>query len=529
MEARVLKLLVSVCVMLSAAMQAASTKSDSKSSRQLYEQAAKAIVSADSRAAITPLEQLIEDQPTSSLACIAAVHLAECYIACERESDAAALLEKWSGRIAIESKTTKLDANLDAHHLRVWLQAAKGIRDDSAAIDTLEKLTRTLESRIEPNEKTLLQEIIVDSNVEHARRLASSGKLELAAIQLNTVAEAVTDASSGVKLLVAVIHQQLANHSQARKVLKSIIDSEQKTPSQAHARLELATYAMQDREIEVAATLLRPIIEAPQEERNFDAALDCRFRILWSELEMAQGNASRSLEVLPSDKDLAKLDKTQQIAVRFSRAEAAAQAGKHALALGELRWLSEYAQRVPNEPSWAVTVALRQCELLLKTKDYAKLTAVIEDAKKRFSKFERLHEFDYLLARAAMLQIEFDQARGHLRAISESAAAKSTSAAARAQWMLGETYFLEQNFREAIIAYEQVTEQPESQSLQPWQTLALMQTAKCYELLSRSSEALEAYHRVVVITKDEKIRQEAAARIEVIERTATRTKPPSLR
>jgi hypothetical protein len=56
-----------------------------------------------------------------------------------------------------------------------------------------------------------------------------------------------------------------------------------------------------------------------------------------------------------------------------------------------------------------------------------------------------------------------------------------------------------------------------------------MQTAKCFELLNQPSDALDAYHRVVTITKDEIIRQEATARIEVIERVAAQTKPRALR
>jgi lipopolysaccharide biosynthesis regulator YciM len=124
-----------------------------------------------------------------------------------------------------------------------------------------------------------------------------------------------------------------------------------------------------------------------------------------------------------------------------------------------------------------------------------------------------------------MQQIDFDQARLHLKAIVETAGI-NTSASARAQWMLGETYFMEQNFNEAVNAYKPVAELEQSQ---PWQTLALMQTAKCFELLNQPSDALEVYRRVINISKDENIRQEATSRIEVVERTASRTKSPSVR
>ena len=372
----------------------------------------------------------------------------------------------------------------------------------------------------------MTREVLVGSREELARRLTASGKLERAAKQLGRILESETDASSEVQLLAAMVQQQLGDHAKAQKFLQSLIASEPQTTSHALARLELATYAMHDREFETAAKLLSPIVDAQVRDRGFDKSLDCRFRVLWSQIELARGHAARSLEVLPSDEDLVKLEEPQQIAVRFSRAEAAAQAGKHAIALGELQWLSEYAHQATDEPRWSVTVALRQCELLLKSKAYSKLSAAVEEAKKRFPDFERLHEFDYLLARAAMLQIDFDQARNHLRTITEAAAAKDTSAAARAQWMVGESFFLEQNYNAALTAYKPVTELRE---MQPWQTLALMQTGKCFELLNQSSEALAAYQQIASSAQDEKIRQEAASRIEAIERIGARAKPRPLR
>jgi predicted transcriptional regulator len=47
--------------------------------------------------------------------------------------------------------------------------------------------------------------------------------------------------------------------------------------------------------------------------------------------------------------------------------------------------------------------------------------------------------------------------------------------------------------------------------------------------MGQSKDALETYQQVVTITKDENIRQEATVRIEAIERSASRAKPPSLR
>ena len=534
-----LKALICICVLSCAAMQTAPEKTASQSSRQLYEQASKAIASTDPRAAIGPLEQLIQDQPTSPLACVAAVHLAECYVATERSNDAVTLLEKWSDRITKTIHPVALDSNLAAQHLRVWLQASKRIKDDTAAIHSLETLLETLLARqLEKTHSTEsadqaantndpLAETLAEVRIELARRLTASGKFESAAAQIAELTdEACAAVSPEVQLLHAMVFQQVGDHERSRKALQVLIATAPQTPSHLLARLELATYAVQEREHETAAALLKPIIDAAAETRGFDDSLNCRFRLLWSELELAQGHAERSLEVLPSNEQLKQLDSTQQIAVRFSRAEAASQTGRNTLALDELNWLNEQASQSPEEPNWATTVMLRRCELLLKTKRYSDLAVEVAKAKERFANYGRLHELDHLLARAAVLQVDFEQARFHLQTILDSPATKNSSAAARAQWMLGETYFLEENWGKAIEAYSPVAELSDFPT---WQTLALMQTAKCRELLKQSSEALNAYQKVVAITRDEKIRQEAAARIEVIERIANSPKSKPLR
>ncbi len=522
-----LNLFVGVCALLSAVVQTAPTSPDSKSSRQLYEQAAKAIASADARAAIKPLEQLIDDQPSSSLACIAVVHLAECYIATNRANDAAALLEKWSERIVERSKAVKSDANFVAHHFRVWLQAAMRIEVDSEAIRSLEAVLPKLKSHDASDQNAAMLEVKSNTQVELARRLAAAGRFELAAEQIRELGESTSAGlNSEVQLLHAVVFQQIGDHAKAKSAFQSLVNQEQTSPSQWLAHLELATYAMQDRDYEAVARQLDPIIDTQPADRGFDQSVDCRFRLLRSELALLSGDAKLAWEVLPNDERIQELDEVQQVAVHFSRAEAAAQAGKVALALDDLQWLQAYAEKSTAKPSWSLTVAIRQCELLLKAKEYAKLNATAENAKKQFSSSERVHEFDYLLARAAMLQINFDEARAHLHAITSLNLAKSSSVIARAQWMLGETYFLEQNLTEAIAAYQPVTELAETQ---PWQTLALMQTGKCYELLNQSNAALAAYKQVVAVTADTKMREEASARIEVIERIAERTKPRSVR
>ena len=60
-----------------------------------------------------------------------------------------------------------------------------------------------------------------------------------------------------------------------------------------------------------------------------------------------------------------------------------------------------------------------------------------------------------------------------------------------AQWMIGETYFLQKNYRDAIISYHRVTRYPR------WQAASLLQAAKCRVLLKEPKEALQLLDQLI--------------------------------
>jgi tetratricopeptide (TPR) repeat protein len=100
---------------------------------------------------------------------------------------------------------------------------------------------------------------------------------------------------------------------------------------------------------------------------------------------------------------------------------------------------------------------------------------------------------DLLEADLAVRQIEFDQARSGYEAVVRSPAA-TAALLGRAQWMIGETYFLQRNFHAAIEAYRKVEGlDPHG----PYAAAALIQAGKCFEQLGRTQQAGVCYGTLI--------------------------------
>jgi TolA-binding protein len=499
-------------------------KSTPSQQRQLYERAAHAIASADPSAAILPLEQLLKDGGSSALGKIACVHLAECQLQLKQPDQAAEVLENWAERIRIKDAALKIAPELIAHHARVWLQAGRSQEMNDQSIHSLKALLDHLE-KCEVSED--LDAVRTSARMELAKRLITTGQLELANIQLNELNPSGISPGEDVLLIRGLLLQKLGQHEMAKELFAELIKGDSKSQSSGMGRLELAGHAVRVNQLVEAGGLLQPLFEALKAARAngtrlYDIDFECRFRLLFSDYALASSQPKLALEVLPTDEELEQFKPTQRVALRFARAEAAARARQQVIAMSDLNWLSREAAEATVTPAWAPTVELRRCELLLAEKNFEQLERAASAAQQKYSNFERSHEFDYLLARSAMLQIDFDRARELLIQIVASQADNKSTAVARAQWMLGETFFLEQKYEAAITAYQPATQLNEQQ---PWQVLSQFQTGKCLELLNRPTEALETYQLVLDATHDVKLIEEANVRIQAVQRTAQSQKP----
>jgi TolA-binding protein len=81
--------------------------------------------------------------------------------------------------------------------------------------------------------------------------------------------------------------------------------------------------------------------------------------------------------------------------------------------------------------------------------------------------------------------------------------------------MIGESYFHQENYTEAVAAYLRVEV---LYAWPKWQAGALLQAAKCQELLGQATDAIETYARLVRTYPDSEFTQEAKRRLRVAEK-----------
>ena len=100
---------------------------------------------------------------------------------------------------------------------------------------------------------------------------------------------------------------------------------------------------------------------------------------------------------------------------------------------------------------------------------------------------------EMLAAELAVRRLEFDEARSKLESIIRDPESIS-QLRGRAQWLIGETYFLQERFADAIDAYRRV-EGIDADG--PWVAAALVQAGKSFEQLGRTQEASVCYSTLI--------------------------------
>lgn len=160
--------------------------------------------------------------------------------------------------------------------------------------------------------------------------------------------------------------------------------------------------------------------------------------------------------------------------------------------------------------TWTAMVPLRRAQILAQQDRWDEAFELARAIEERFPDFRQQYEADYLIGRCLSHQARFREAReSYERAINAASGAR-TETAAMAQWMIGESYFHQKDYEQAMRAYHRV----ESLYAFPrWQAAALLQAAKCHELLGRRAEAERLYAQLIKDYPDSEYAAEATRRV----------------
>ena len=217
----------------------------------------------------------------------------------------------------------------------------------------------------------------------------------------------------------------------------------------------------------------------------------------WSEVEPP---LARMVRELP--------DHVLTLHARYWIAEAFYRQGDYSQSADHFATLVSWTES-QREP-WMGIIPLRQAQMLAQQKQWDQVYEIASMISTRFPEFRQQYEVNYLLGRCLAAQGRFSEARRSYQLVVDSTAGFQTETAAMAQWMIGESFFHQKQYQEAIRSFLRVD------ILYPypqWKAYALLQAGKCYEKLGNWRDAIELYARILKEYPQTTVTEEASQRL----------------
>jgi TolA-binding protein len=205
------------------------------------------------------------------------------------------------------------------------------------------------------------------------------------------------------------------------------------------------------------------------------------------------------------------------LAAEYWIAEAAYRQSKFDQASEKFAALTQRAKS--SGASWAAMAPLRLAQVLAQKKEWPDAITLAESIAKDYPDFVQQYEVDYVLGRCYAAQARFDDARKAYERVVRSAQGGKTETAAMAQWMIGETYFHQNEYELAVREYLRVEI---LYAFPQWQSSALIQAGKAYESAGNYPEALKLYSQVLQKYAKTDHAEEAAKRLRVVQERVSR-------
>ena len=156
-------------------------------------------------------------------------------------------------------------------------------------------------------------------------------------------------------------------------------------------------------------------------------------------------------------------------------------------------------------------------EITFRQKKYDDLESTVTELRQRPAKSPFLYQAEEVLGRGYKQQAppKFDEARKAFERVLADPVAERTETAAKSQFLIGETLFLQEKWGEAFLAYQKVYA---NYNFPDWQAAALLQSGKCDEQQQQWKEAAATYKLLIekfaksMHAADAKLRLDAATK-----------------
>ncbi len=276
------------------------------------------------------------------------------------------------------------------------------------------------------------------------------------------------------------------DYESADKIFTRLLDEFPESPKAVDARLNLAESAFLAKKFDAVEKLLAPIVEGriKAEPSIVHSAL---FRLGRTLVELKDfAGAESTFDKLLTDAPGGSLQKEAS----FWRSEAAFQKGDSETA--EKGFAALIDDDGAKDALWLSTAKVRRLQCFVQQKRWDDVIELAEKLEKELELDPLFAEAPYAKGRALQAQALFDKARtAYETAI---ASRKRGELAAKAQFMIGETYYHEKAYKDALCAFLKVEILYED--CPTWQAAALLEAGKVHEQLAQWNEAAETYERL---------------------------------
>ncbi|MBX9653058.1 tetratricopeptide repeat protein [bacterium] len=377
---------------------------------------------------------------------------------------------------------------------------------------------------------------------------SEEGKNEDGAKLLEQVYREYSDSSFAVEagLRAAGLLAQTNHADEADKLYESLSQREDAKEKRVRATYDRAWLALDRNDLSTGADLLQRVVDDPMAGSLAPEAAIKLAELLQSEgkIEPALAMINKAESLKPSaslqpallyrrgllNRDLSKPDQA-----RKDFESLLASAPDSPFASAALFWLGE-TDFESNRNDGAITTYQR----LIERKDAGKYAALSHlRLAQTYLKMQKWDEADkeadkladesvelpvreeglYVKGRVRQQKAEFDAAREFYRKIIGE---QRTETAAKAQFMLGETFLLQERFDEAIKEFLKVEI---LYSIPEWQSFALLEVGKCYTRQSDIENARKAFADVVEKYSQMPAAAEAKKQLETLAKTSASSSP----
>ncbi|QDT38755.1 tol-pal system protein YbgF [Stratiformator vulcanicus] len=329
------------------------------------------------------------------------------------------------------------------------------------------------------------------SGLQLARNLRTAGKLEDASEAYKDVLDAFPEPRNLDRLLDewALLHYEAGDYDRADELFVRLIAARPNSPVADNARLSLAESEIAAGRLDKASEMLSELATSAKSDADVkrrSLALMVGIAGQSNDWESVKKSGTEYLQAFPNAPD--------RPAIGYQLAEALIQLEEFDAARPILKTVRETPESdAARESEWFPRTWVLSAEVERQKGDVAAVKSYVEELRAFDPVPKIVYQADQLLGQALLKKAKFDEARGSFQKVLDNPDAKLTATAARAQYGIAQSYFLQEKWQaawDAAFRAYSIYEVPDVQAP------ALLMAARCDEALGNTAEAREFYASV---------------------------------